>query len=39
VFEDGFINRGEMIEEIRKYPPEDYCYAIEKIAVPEFHLD
>jgi hypothetical protein len=36
VFEDGFINRHEMIEEVKKYPPEDFCYAIETIKVPDF---
>jgi len=35
VYENGFINKHNVSEELEEWDPEDYCYSIETIEVPE----
>lgn len=36
VYENGFINRHNVAEELEDWDLDEYCYSIEEITVPDF---
>lgn len=36
IYENGFINRYNIAEELEDWDTDTYCYSIEEIAVPEY---